>query len=354
MHLIVKVSYLVKYVSGKEEHQRVRVVPSKLITEVNVETADHAHEKITGAKRIADNKEARNPTQGREVALTEVLWFILGCHYTYTNAQFVHVSTKPLENRIGLLKNRTAIEADSSDDLGPVLCRRRAGLDEWRQFTDSQQALIDDYCRSPYWVDSTSSFNIRPPELLFFNDLQTYCECFVSVGKEKCSYDVDVAMQKWFDGLSRRIMLRSSSIDKAVQFVVERSSQGCNEADVMLQSVFRPIRREDEGFWNRYVKATPADQTVSVISFVKPWERAQFVYHLCLSLGRYDTEMDVFSRGSLREAFFRRRFTTFGNGHHSAIAFVDTETIHRCRSSISSDFCKKVFGIRPCCVRNAQ
>jgi len=42
-----QVSYLVKYISGKEEHQLVDVAGTKEVTEVKVTTEDHAHEKIT-------------------------------------------------------------------------------------------------------------------------------------------------------------------------------------------------------------------------------------------------------------------------------------------------------------------
>jgi len=46
-----QVSYLVKYVSGKEEHQLVDVAGSKTIDEVKVTPEDHAHEKISGCKK---------------------------------------------------------------------------------------------------------------------------------------------------------------------------------------------------------------------------------------------------------------------------------------------------------------
>ena len=38
---------------------------------------------------------------------------------------------------------------------------------------------------------------------------------------------------------------------------------------------------------------------------MKPWDRSKFLTHLCLSLGKYDTEFDLFTSGSIKEAFFR-------------------------------------------------
>jgi hypothetical protein len=46
------VSYLVKYISGKEEHQVTDLKASKNITEVTMNTQPHAHEKITGCQKI--------------------------------------------------------------------------------------------------------------------------------------------------------------------------------------------------------------------------------------------------------------------------------------------------------------
>ena len=57
------------------------------------------------------------------------------------------------------------------------------------------------------------------------------------------------------------------------------------------------------GFRDRFVQVTDAHQMVSVISLVKPWDRTKFITHLLLSLGKYDTETDVFCRGSLKDAF---------------------------------------------------
>ena len=47
-----QVSYLVKYISGKEEHQVVKVAATKDTTEVSLTTEGHAHEKITGCKLV--------------------------------------------------------------------------------------------------------------------------------------------------------------------------------------------------------------------------------------------------------------------------------------------------------------
>jgi len=99
-----QVSYLVKYVSGKEEHQLVDVAGSKTVVEVKVTTEDHAHEKITGCKQIVDKKASTHHHLAREISLAEVVWFNLGFRYTYCTADFVHIQTLPLAFRDAIRK----------------------------------------------------------------------------------------------------------------------------------------------------------------------------------------------------------------------------------------------------------
>lgn len=98
-----QVSYLVKYISGKEEHQLVDVAASEDITQVKLQTQPHAHEKIAHFQQILATKQRRKSTFGHEVCLAEVVWFLLDLPYTYCNADFVHVATVPLETRVGIL-----------------------------------------------------------------------------------------------------------------------------------------------------------------------------------------------------------------------------------------------------------
>jgi hypothetical protein len=115
------------------------------------------------------------------ICLAEVVWFLLDLPYTYCNAEFVHVATVPLETRVGIfqrLRNESKhLLGETTDDIPPVRGRVEANLPDWRLFTCSQLAHIEDYRRSPYWCDLTSSFNVRPPELLFL----TTFRCTLSV-----------------------------------------------------------------------------------------------------------------------------------------------------------------------------
>ena len=144
----------------------------------------------------------------------------------------------------------------------------------------------------------------------FFDELQLYSECFAADRTEKAVYKLDLSEQPFYDGKSRRIRLRDCCIDKAVKFVREKADKGDIYALQMLDNVFQPILEGREGFSLRFVLTTDTNDFISVITLVRPWDRAKFLVHLCLSLGTYDTETDLFCVGDLKESFRRAGLIT--------------------------------------------
>ena len=56
--------------------------------------------------------------------------------------------------------------------------KRRQTLSRGRQFTENQKFLIVDYMENGYCLDPTSSFSLRPPELVCVT-LQMYIQYFL-------------------------------------------------------------------------------------------------------------------------------------------------------------------------------
>jgi hypothetical protein len=294
-------SYLVKYIAGKEEHQLVDVSGSKDISEVRVTTEEHGHEKIAGCRKILEAREKLQPHLGREMSLAEVVWFILGFPYTYCTANFVHVPTLPIDSRGTVAKYCTM----STSALTAADERRVAELPYWRQFTANQEAHIEEYTKSSYVIDTTSAFNVRAPELLIFDSLTLYSECFTRQGHVRCRrFSQDISAEGWIDGTGRAVKVWSCSVNKCVNFLQAKFVSGILLAQVLLEQIFWPLQRGCPVLCKRFVVATDATQIVSVISHVKPWDRTKFLTHVCLSEGTYKTEMDMFAVGSIKEALF--------------------------------------------------
>lgn len=168
--------------------------------------------------------------------------------YTFCTASFVHAPTLPLENRVGIMHCKKAsqhVYDATADTLLTVQQRVDQDMPVWRRFTEGQVAHIEDFIKSPYVLDAASAFNLRPPELLFFNDYQLYTECFVAVRTQSTVCCNDVASQPWMDGASRLIKLQACSIGKALDFVNRKAAAGDASATEMQQLVFEPISRSE-------------------------------------------------------------------------------------------------------------
>ena len=132
-----------------------------------------------------------------------------------------------------------------------------------------------------------------------FDDLALYNECFIVLKAEKYVVVNQLGLQKWLDGAGRLSKLRSCSVDKAINFL--NSKRACNNeiAVCLYDSVFVHIKQSVPDFVKRFIFQTNATEVVSVISAVKPWDVTKFFTHLCLSLGSYETEYDLFRSGSI-------------------------------------------------------
>jgi hypothetical protein len=118
-------------------------------------------------------------------------------------------------------------------------------------------------------------------------------------------FEVELADQMWFDGLSRLVKIRSCSVDKAVTFLTSACCNGEERARDLVCEVFAPILQGEDGFLRRFVKPVECSDVVAAISFVKPWDKTKFLTHLCLSMGSYDTEADLFLCSGMKQAFFK-------------------------------------------------
>jgi hypothetical protein len=132
-----------------------------------------------------------------------------------------------------------------------------------------------------------------------------YSECFVVSNTRVTKISVALETQSWFDGASRLVKLRACSIGKALQLAAE----GNEAASEMLEHVFSPTSAEnpDAALLARLVMDSRDCEVVTVVSFVKPWDRAKFLVHLCKSLGSYNTEADLFLRSDIKQAMVRGR-----------------------------------------------
>ena len=84
-----------------------------------------------------------------------------------------------------------------------------------------------------------------------------------------------------------------------------KSAEGNEISNILLKEIFLPIEHGSVELIELFVHSMNTREVVSVISAVKPWDRSKFLTHLCVSFGKYDTEFDLFTSGSIKGAFVR-------------------------------------------------
>ena len=144
---IISSAYLAKYAAGVEEHAEVNSGGKSNDTE-SVTVKRMKNIKIAGAQIAAKNEK-----ECRILSSTESIWSILDLKYVFTTYTCVHVNTKPLENRGGVVRrksHRRIVDRPGQYDsnLQFVNYRNTSQLDTFRHFTANQVRTVKEHLKS--------------------------------------------------------------------------------------------------------------------------------------------------------------------------------------------------------------
>jgi predicted GIY-YIG superfamily endonuclease len=314
-----QVSYLAKYAAGIDEKRHVSFTPGPPGTDsVNAEVHAPINIKITGQAMKASKKH--HQALGREIALTEMIWFCAGLPYVTYPTDMTHVSTMPPEYRAAVIKRTNthiAVEGGGGH-LIPVEARRDFPV--WRQFTHTQQLAMEDHATGSYYLDVTTGFSLRPPELTIFDNLEMYAKWFTfkSVGRQKYTADALLASCPWIDGAFRQVRLRHAYVACASQYIRDMQQSAnpdkCQCALELSNSIFEDLDYEhysvsDFGvhsqLYLRFVDVSKTKRNVVVFTQVTPTQFSRFLVHLMLSSGNFVTEIDLYTAPTMLEALQR-------------------------------------------------
>ena len=301
-------------------------------------------------------KRNKNHPQGRGITRHEMTQVMLQEPQVHTNLVFAKIPTVPLEERSGLQKMR---DADKETDDVPIQelrdyrvqcgndtvqfiietdkARRDMGLPVFRQFTQAQLVLLDDFYYSKVTVDNITLFGFRPPELLpLIRSPGIYYRWFSSTkGKRAACRDpaaLEIALDSnineslWIDGLGHRLRLRCGAMEEVREHVRLLQNTPGNQAHPELLALLARIvdshqfygftietdagtNDADRKLWYRlqlnFIDFTEARLLlpVPVYSNISPTNPTRFLFHVLLSMGEYDTEMELLNHATLRGAF---------------------------------------------------
>jgi predicted GIY-YIG superfamily endonuclease len=286
------VSYLISYISGKEERRELHTKGTKDPEVVEVQADQQQNVKL--------NKKCEKPSLLREVGVPEMIWFTLDFPYVISSCDFVHVNTNPPEYRAFVIPSKDVRRIDTHRSLHAA--QQRLCLPQWRQFTANQQRHITQIQECPGMQGLTEKFNIRPPELLIFSNISQYYAFFTFTlhSKEDHVVHPHIKDQRWLNGVSQRVKLRLCAVDEATDYL---RAKGPSVARNAMLELFQHIQlAENDELRHRFVDSGVTRETIPVLSTVVPTQRTRFLYHLSLSLGNYETEFDL-SELKFAEAF---------------------------------------------------
>lgn len=210
----------------------------------------------------------------------------------------------------------------------PVVVSERESLFEsghWRLPSEYQLFLLSDIkLLNSTKIDKITQFSLRPPELTFlFDKVGEYYRWF-DVGTLCVKNDVvselisvDLHSSVWIDSLQCQVKLRKNAFSEVARWLDEIEDE--ENIGASMFSVFRRIfsvygrniaelSESDRNFFEFAQKNLVFDDgdrhlPIPVYSFMKPTMGPQFLHHVLLSMGRFQTELDLILQPSIRKSF---------------------------------------------------
>eukprot|EP00984_Skeletonema_dohrnii_P023809 scaffold12895_cov164-Skeletonema_dohrnii-CCMP3373.AAC.6 len=334
--------YVVKYLVKIDQGNRITLYVNTKTGQIQA-GKEFLHNTKISSSRINEDKwhdkqrHSKNPT-GVEIAITQIIHKVLLRDEVITNLNFVDINTQSFECRPQTkyeLKKRKSTSrseenseendndiADRQDSSMPTQ-RLREELDEAYHITDGQKLTYGEKKSDKY--DRVSEFSLREPRLLkVANTLEIYYRCFCvdkTIQKdEKIAFSNNQMVDTWYDCLRRRIRVRLSALDILEEHVLSNMDEyeGEDAAIEMNTTVLEIIRlakaddldlspsrlRQKKVIIDTFIVSDAGLlPPIPVFSNITPANPQQFIIHLLLTLGKYDTEKDLLLKPSLIESF---------------------------------------------------
>lgn len=339
--------YCCKYIGKIDEQNYLHVAVGK--DGELIRQAHYLHNTKIVSSKIAQEKERekdrktknKHQVHGRCISINEMYHHMLKYPDVYTDLEFKKVPTTALEFRIGIKlmldrlqekKKTTTVtnDDDQNNDESTITAlsiKLREELfpgEEWRQVSDNQRVIMSDVkFRNTTRVDTITQFSLRPPELKYVCDMVGYYFRWFHVSnnclkKKDVSnlLDDDMMHSAWIDILHCQIKLRKKALVEIYDWIrkIEKESQ---VPRIMISIICRlktvyestaDLSLDDEQFLEFANKHLIHDDSgkhlpIPVYSFIKPTMGAQFLHHLLLSFGRFETELDLVFHSSIRKCF---------------------------------------------------
>jgi predicted GIY-YIG superfamily endonuclease len=341
--------YVCKYIAKLDEQNYVVMKTDSYKNGCLIKKSVFLHNTKVSTTKINEesernaSKDAKLP-QGRCISHLEMIHQLLKYPEVVTNLRFVTIQTVPLEMRSGVAIEREA-DAEDGSHIGSISddIRRNLELEEWRQHKNNEIMIIHDLRRSNVSLDKVSIFSIRPPELRqLFNRIGFYFRWFQVSNKTLKGERImemigeDLERSSWIDGLQHQVLVRRKALGEILDYCNSLEQGGQDNPPSLMIEIFRSIHQElssdhvlDEGF-QEYVFKNLLDADLGfehlpcpVYSYVKPTMGFSFLNHILLSMGQFETEIDLKMHHSIRDSFRYAKLIGHENDEESLQRYSD-------------------------------
>lgn len=316
-------SYLLKYNAGKDEKAQVKFFARPNSDILQKEDKGFGNIKINSQRYLTEKENKTFQPLAREVGLPEISFVLSELEYVHSSANFIHVPTFPPEHRMAVRKKPKSLKRISSDGNNYIAIQR-IGLPPWRRFSANQMRMIIDHDEGVHYPDKTTSFSLRPPELRVITALGQYSKWFSTkkAGKLQDAIHADIEQAGFVDGALRQTRVRAIHIPEVVEYLtrtendIKTSASAKEVCTTLLEKIFNPLMNMYHS-WDmrgqfpkndisrRFVDESDKRPAVPVYSSVSPKNATKFLIHILLSMGRYETELDLYTVPHMRESFYK-------------------------------------------------
>ena len=338
--------YVCKYIGKIDEQNQIFIRshpndPSKLVSSSNF----LHNTKVTGTaineEKALNKKRHKHNPKGRAISLVEQLQIMLSYPQVRTDMQHKNIGTVPLEQRAGVEKTPCVFNSNNENDFSDnhdneniedgvdtsICCdkiRKEKGLDLWRQLRKSELIMLQGVYSSNISVDNITKFSLRPPELReIIDQVGNYYRWFY-IDSTQCnendiiiSIDKNIRKSQWIDNLQRKIFIRKKALNEIMGSLNKYNLSNMTASFKTMYMWFQKIHLlcqctrfandQDKQEWEFISKKLLFEDNevhlpIPVFSYVKPTMGTRFILHILLSLGHFQTELDLLLHRTLRDS----------------------------------------------------
>ena len=311
---------MAKYAAGQNEGKQVTLPSTEDKEEVSADAHYLFNIKIPGQRMHHLNQHPH--ALARELALTEMVWYTMRFPFVSPSTDFTHASTKPPEYTAAVVEGNQGQHARNLRDGGgglPRIAENRLPFEPWRHFRDSQITCIVNYQTSDFYLDKTSSFSLRPPELLMVCELELYLRWFTTDINIHTKLNENVQLSHWVDGAGRCVRIEQAHIADVANYIHRyTTSPDANLRHVseeLFASIFGPLYYEDRfsnhghdhafsELYLRFVDTSKTKRNVVVFTSPPPSYMPNFLIHLLLTMDKFVTEDELYEGPTITDALY--------------------------------------------------